>query len=109
MDIKTTSAIYNAKNHFHENHDDFDLFLISLLSNDEISNTVLDILINHVPSVYDIRSSFKYGNVDLSLTRNQLDNIRSTLLSNGKVAAIRLCREYSGCGLKEAKDFVEGF
>ena len=41
------------------------------------------------------------------LTKEQIENIEEEIFAENKIQAIRLCREYTGWGLKESKDFVE--
>ncbi len=42
-----------------------------------------------------------------NLTSDQYDSIIAELVNNRKLQAIKLLREYSGLGLKDAKDVVE--
>lgn len=42
-----------------------------------------------------------------NLTDNQYSSIVAELVNNRKIQAIKLLREYSGLGLKDAKDVVE--
>ena len=41
------------------------------------------------------------------LTQEQIDNIQNALAACRKIEAIKIYREATGQGLKEAKDFVE--
>ena len=43
----------------------------------------------------------------MSLTEEQKEEIRNLMDANQKIAAIKVCREATGLGLKDAKDFVE--
>ena len=43
----------------------------------------------------------------MSLTEEQKEEIRQLMEANQKIAAIKVCREITGLGLKDAKDFVE--
>ena len=44
----------------------------------------------------------------MSLTEENKEEIRELMYAGQKIAAIKLCREITGLGLKDAKDFVEG-
>ena len=41
------------------------------------------------------------------LTREQIEKIEEEIFAENKIQAIQICREYTGWGLKESKDFVE--
>ncbi len=43
-----------------------------------------------------------------ALTPSEVQKVQAVLNSDGKIAAIKLCRELTGLGLAEAKDYVEG-
>lgn len=45
--------------------------------------------------------------MNIRLTQDQLRQIDDALAAGSKIEAIRLCREFSGSGLREAKEFVE--
>jgi hypothetical protein len=46
--------------------------------------------------------------LDLNRRENALLEIVRLMRENAKINAIKKVREYTNCGLKEAKDFVEG-
>ncbi|MEN8221658.1 MAG: ribosomal protein L7/L12 [Acidobacteriota bacterium] len=41
------------------------------------------------------------------LTSDQTEKIREELESQNKIQAIKMCREFTGWGLKESKDYVD--
>ncbi|MCK4890050.1 MAG: ribosomal protein L7/L12 [Candidatus Aminicenantes bacterium] len=41
------------------------------------------------------------------LTREQIERIEEELFAENKIEAIKICRDYTGWGLKESKNFVE--
>lgn len=41
------------------------------------------------------------------LTNEQIAELRQTLDTRGKLAAVKLCKEWSGCSLRDAKQRVE--
>lgn len=41
------------------------------------------------------------------LTDEQIGELRQTHDARGKIAAVKLCREWTGCSLREAKHRVE--
>jgi len=43
------------------------------------------------------------------LTKEELHNIRNQLFTQGKIYAIKCCREITGWGLKEAKEAIERY
>ena len=45
--------------------------------------------------------------MDVHLTSDQIKNIEEEVFAENKIQAIRLCREYTGWGLKESKNYVE--
>jgi len=45
--------------------------------------------------------------VDNDITQEQIDRISDALASGRKIEAIKIYREATGQGLKEAKDFIE--
>ena len=47
------------------------------------------------------------GAPEMSPSPDWLDEVRARLNSDGKIMAIKLCRERAGLGLKEAKDAVD--
>jgi len=40
-------------------------------------------------------------------TQEQMEEIESALASGNKIGAIKICREVTGKGLKESKEFIE--
>jgi hypothetical protein len=45
--------------------------------------------------------------MDSELSGEQIDQINAAIFAGRKIEAIKLYREYTDCGLKEAKEFVE--
>lgn len=45
--------------------------------------------------------------MDNEITQEQIEQINDALASGRKIAAIKIYREATGKGLKEAKDFIE--
>ena len=43
------------------------------------------------------------------LTQEQIAGIKEEIEAENKIEAIKMCREYSGWGLKESKDYVERY
>ena len=43
----------------------------------------------------------------MALTEEHKEEIRELMYAGQKIGAIKLCREITGLGLKDAKDFVE--
>ncbi|MCK4890293.1 MAG: ribosomal protein L7/L12 [Candidatus Aminicenantes bacterium] len=41
------------------------------------------------------------------LSREQIEKIEEELFAENKIEAIKICRDYTGWGLKESKNFVE--
>ena len=41
------------------------------------------------------------------LDREQIENIEKEIFAENKIQAIKICREYTGWGLKESKNYVE--
>lgn len=55
---------------------------------------------NGVPKLAEKRN-------DVGMTQNELDEIWQLNVSGKKIQAIKQVRQYTGMGLKEAKDYVE--
>ena len=45
--------------------------------------------------------------MDGHLTSDQIENIEEEIFAENKIQAIKICREYTGWGLKESKNYVE--
>lgn len=81
--------------------------LVELWGYDAVQHT-LD-YIRNFPVVFSTRFTDNNG-MTYTLTEDQFRKLRATY--NGglnKIAAIKLFREFTGCGLKEAKDAIETY
>ncbi len=47
------------------------------------------------------------GAMKFDLSDDQIQQVQAEIFAGRKISAIKLCREFTGQGLKETKDFVE--
>ena len=58
----------------------------------------------HILDLYRRKTGNEFSN---TITVTQLEEIRVYIVNNQKLMAVKTIKEFTGCGLKEGKDFVD--